>query len=134
IQSERELKGDSAAFAWLTALVVIMAEPDNSYEIAGVLREMYGISDHVLAEHAQGDGKRLCLTSESDGPVGQILRELDDLRKRIAPLPLFSAVNELLTATRLHDRLAALPEDAYPDSAAQIEALLTSAAIEESDG
>ena len=40
IQSERDLKGDSPAYAWLTALRTVMTEPHNAYEIVGVLREI----------------------------------------------------------------------------------------------
>ena len=45
IQSESDLKGDHPAHAWLTALCTIMSDPFNSYEIVGVLREVFGISD-----------------------------------------------------------------------------------------
>src|SRR6266576_987552 len=33
IQSERDVKGDSPAYAWLTALLTIMTDPLNAYEI-----------------------------------------------------------------------------------------------------
>ena len=49
IQSEKEWKGDSPAYAWLTALLIIMAQPQCGYEIVGLLRELFGISDHDLA-------------------------------------------------------------------------------------
>ena len=58
IQSERDLKGDIPAYAWLTALCTIMSDPCNSYEIVGVLREIFGISDHDLALFSEGDGAR----------------------------------------------------------------------------
>src|SRR5947207_3204583 len=49
IQSERDVKGDSPAYAWLTALLTIMTDSLNAYEIVGVLRETFGVSDHDLA-------------------------------------------------------------------------------------
>ena len=58
IQSESAIKADSPAHAWLTALCTIMADPLNGYEIAGVLREVFGISDHDLAVFAEGEGSR----------------------------------------------------------------------------
>ena len=58
IQSESDLKGDHPAHAWLTALCTIMSDPFNSYEIVGVLREVFGISDQDLALFSEGDGAR----------------------------------------------------------------------------
>src|SRR5438445_541448 len=49
IQSERDVNGDSPAYAWLTALLTIMTDPLNAYEIVGVLREIFGASDHDIA-------------------------------------------------------------------------------------
>ena len=37
IQSESDLRGDNPAYAWLTALLMIMTDPLNAYEIVGVL-------------------------------------------------------------------------------------------------
>src|SRR5207237_8378606 len=46
IQSERDVKGDSPAYAWLTALLTIMTDPLNVYQIVGLLREIFGLPDH----------------------------------------------------------------------------------------
>src|SRR6202051_2263210 len=58
IQSERDVKGDSPAYAWLTALLTIMVDPLNAYEIVGVLREIFGVSDHDLAVFSGGQKAR----------------------------------------------------------------------------
>src|SRR5205814_8656521 len=58
MQSESAFKADSPAHAWLAALCTIMADSLNAYEIAGVLREVFGISDHDLAVFAEGEGSR----------------------------------------------------------------------------
>src|SRR6266581_3819689 len=44
IQSQKDVKGDSPAYAWLTALLDIMAGPLTGYEIVGVIREIFGAS------------------------------------------------------------------------------------------
>src|SRR6201989_682843 len=54
IQSERDVKGDSPAYAWLTALLTIMTDPLNAFEIVGVLREIFGSSDHDLSGFSHG--------------------------------------------------------------------------------
>src|SRR5262245_16581193 len=58
IQSERDVKGDSPAYAWITALLTIMTDPLNAYEIVGVLREIFGASDHDLAVFSEGHKAR----------------------------------------------------------------------------
>ena len=133
VQSERAIKGDSAAYAWFTALVVTLAEPRNGYEIVGVLREIFGHSDQELADFAQGDGTRFHLTGPTTrpGPVAVTLAALTALRSRLAGRPLFSAVEEMIRATRLRERLLVLPESASEGLVAELEALLTQAATAE---
>ena len=132
VQSERAIQGDSAACAWFTALVVALAEPRNSYEIAGVLREVFGHSDQELADFAQGEGARFHLTAPTarDGPVAATLNLLATLRAGCAGRALFSALGEMVRVTRLRERLLVLPEG----EAGELENLLTQAAAAEAAG
>src|SRR6266436_4528386 len=93
IQSEKEVKGDSPAYAWLTALLIIMAQPRAAYEIAGLLRELFGISDHDLAVFSQGHGDRFQIETLTTGGdvVSKKLSLLAQIRWSILPLPLFDA-------------------------------------------
>src|SRR5438094_6428727 len=45
VQSESDRQAEHPSYAWLTALLAIMVDPNASYEIVGVLREVFGISD-----------------------------------------------------------------------------------------
>lgn len=134
VQSERDVRGDSAAYAWLTALLVVLAEPDNSYDVVGVLREVFGLSDDALARFSEGDGTRFHLAIDAQGDVGRVLRQLCELRDRVVTMSLFDAVREVVARTQLIDRLASLPADDFPNPAVEIEALLTRAAAEEAAG
>ncbi len=133
LQSERDVKGDSPAYAWFTALAVAMAEPDNGYEIVGVLREVFGLSDHNLAVFAEGKRGRFQITepTQREGTVGDTLRLLAELRARLADQPLFSAMRELVGATLLRDRLRTLPDEEYEGLDAELDELLTLAAAAE---
>ncbi|MCE9610671.1 MAG: UvrD-helicase domain-containing protein [Chthoniobacter sp.] len=133
LQSERDLKGDSPAYAWFTALAVIMAAPHESYEVVGVLREIFGVSDHDLATYAEGESARFHLgaTVSGRGPVADPLRLLAETRARILPLPLFSAMQELVRATELRARLFSLPADTFENLDAELDSLLTAAATAE---
>src|SRR5206468_11113924 len=87
IHSEKELKGDSPAYAWLTALLVVLSQPRCGYEIAGLLRELFGISDHDLAVFSQGYGDRFQIETLTAGGdvVSKTLSLLAQLR--LSPNP-----------------------------------------------
>ncbi|MEZ0255921.1 MAG: UvrD-helicase domain-containing protein, partial [Chthoniobacter sp.] len=133
VQSERAIKGDSAAYAWFTALVTILAEPHNSYEVVGVLREVFGLSDHDLAVFCEQHEVRFHLTSPTPrtGPVGEKINLLVTLREQVRSMPLFSAMQEMVRATQLRDRLLSLPADEFDNPGHELDELLTQAATAE---
>ncbi len=49
LQSRRARAGDNPAYAWLTGLLAVCANPDDGFEWTGVLREIFGVSDALLA-------------------------------------------------------------------------------------
>ena len=130
VQSESELQADSPAYAWLTALCTIMVEPQNHYEIVGVLREVYGVSDHDLAIFSEGIGARFQIETPvaAAGIVSSQLAELTELRAAIQALPLFAAVEQLVARTALRARLASLPREDFKNPLADLDTLLTFAA------
>ncbi|MEI9893602.1 MAG: UvrD-helicase domain-containing protein [Chthoniobacter sp.] len=133
VQSERAIKGDSPAYAWFAALVTILAEPRNSYEIVGVLREVFGLSDHDLAMFSEGYGGRFHLHAPTvrTGPVAEKINLLAALREQIRSLPLFSALTEMVRATQLRERLRSLPADQFEGLDHELDELLTQAAAAE---
>jgi ATP-dependent exoDNAse (exonuclease V) beta subunit len=136
VQSERSIKGDSPACAWFTALTVALAEPQNGYEIVGVLREVFGISDRELAEFVgrYGDRLHLDVPHRPGSIVAEVLDQLEALRQRMLTLPLFSALQEMVKATQLRDRLRTLPASQFEDLDLELEELLTQAAGAEDSG
>jgi ATP-dependent helicase/nuclease subunit A len=136
VQSESDLKGDHPAYAWLTALCTIMADPRNSYEIAGVLREVFGIADHDLAIFADGDGVRFRIDEPmaAAGVVSSPLRLLAETRKKMESRALFDAVTVLIAETQLRERLATLPPEDFIGLDQELTSLLALAAEEETEG
>ena len=130
VQSENDLRADSPAYAWLTALCTVMVEPQNHYEIVGVLREVYGLSDHDLAVFAEGVGARFQIERPvaAAGQIGSPLAELAALRQSIRELPLFAAIEQIIARTALRARLAGLPADDFKDPLGDLNTLLTHAA------
>ena len=136
IQSERDVKGDSPAYAWLTALLTIMTDPRNSYEIVGVLREIFGVSDHDLAIFSEGQGFRFRIdeVSSAAGKISTHLRFLAEIRQRAAGLALFDAIALIVEQTQLRERLLLLPATEFGDLARELDALLAQAAEAEASG
>src|SRR5881392_2281466 len=93
IQSERDVKGDSPAYAWLTALLTIMTDSLNAYEIVGVLRETFGVYDHDLAVFPEAQPRfRIDEVLPIAGKISSHLRTLAEIRQRAEGLTLFDAV------------------------------------------
>jgi ATP-dependent exoDNAse (exonuclease V) beta subunit len=136
IQSEREVKGDSPAYAWLTALLTIMTDPLNAYEVVGVLREIYGASDDDLAVFSEGQKTRFRIDEivTATGRISSRLRMLAEIRQRAEGLALFDAVTLVIQQTELRERLMLLPATEFGDLARELDALLAQAAEAESNG
>ena len=135
VQSEKESKGDTPAYAWLTALLIIMSQPCCAYEIVGVLREVFGISDHDLALFSRGYGDRFQIETLTNGAdiVSRKLSLLAQIRLSILPLPLFDAASELVRRTQLRERLRALPNEDFENLEGELDAVLALAAISEAE-
>lgn len=116
--SGTSMKGDHAFFRWVSALAAIIAEPSNSFEIVGVLREIYGVSDVELYRFCEGDGSRFQIfrpLPESSPPVGSVLNELTHLRKKVLQMSLRDSVGELLKGTNLKQRVASIGEKDFSE-------------------
>jgi len=136
IQSERDVKGDSPAYAWLTALLTIMVDPLNAYEIVGVLREIFGVSDHDLAVFSEAQKARFRIDQvlAATGKISSHLRTLAEIRQRVEGLALFDAVALIVDQTQLRERLLLLPATEFGDVARELDALLAQAAQAEASG
>ena len=49
LQMRKNRNGDNPVYAWMSGLLAAVADPDNSFEWTGVLREVFGVSDAVIA-------------------------------------------------------------------------------------
>jgi ATP-dependent exoDNAse (exonuclease V) beta subunit len=135
LQSERDVNGDSPAYAWLTALLTIMTDPRNAYEIVGVLREIFGISDHDFAVFSESDGSRFWIDEGNAvaGKVGSPLQLLAGIRGQLDGLSLFDAVARVVEQTQLRERLLLLPAAEFGDLGRELDVLLAQAAEAEAD-
>ena len=136
IQSEHDVKGDSPAYAWLTALLTIITDPLNAYEIVGVLRDIFGASDHDLAVFSEGQKARFRIDeiASATGRISSVLHTLAEIRQRAEGLALFDAVTLIIEQTQLRERLLLLPATEFGDLARELDALIAQAAEAEANG
>lgn len=131
--STRVSNADSAAYAWFSAVSYVLTSPNDSYELAGVLREVFGVSDRDLALFTQGEGTRLNLSAAPEGEtaVERALGTLVGLRAECATLPVRAQAQKI--ADLLLPRLATLPLDRAA-MRADFDRLLLNATVAENDG
>src|SRR5438552_8049178 len=107
-----------------------MSDPNSSYEIVGVLREVFGISDDELARFAQRDARKFQIERKTAGRgvVADRLNLLTRVREGLPHQPLFSAVREIVRMTQLRERLRTLPREEFGDSVNELDKLLSAVA------
>ncbi|HEX4139640.1 MAG TPA: UvrD-helicase domain-containing protein, partial [Candidatus Methylacidiphilales bacterium] len=109
-----EERRDHTPTAWLTALTWIAAHPEDSFEIAGVLRDILGVSDSDMAIYTCGKGDKLRLdrpAPASDDPVETALKYLHSAWAGAEAMPLHQAVRRAVEKTHLRERLDAIADE-----------------------
>ena len=136
VHSETDREAENPAYAWLTALLTIMIDPNAGYEIVGVLREIFGLSDDDLARFSEGKAGRFQIAERTvgRGTVQDTLNRLVRIRDAIAQQPLFTAVQEIVRTTQLRERLRSLPKEEFGELGPDLENLLSAAGAEEARG
>jgi ATP-dependent exoDNAse (exonuclease V) beta subunit len=57
LQTRRTRGGDNPAYAWLAGLLAVVADPEDMFEWVGVLREIFGVSDGLIAAELRARGR-----------------------------------------------------------------------------
>ena len=137
LHSSNEQRRDRTVGAWLAALIWISAHPEDSYEIAGVLREVMGVSDSDIALYTGGDGDKLRLDrleAPGNGTVESALRILRDACAKADSVPLAQAVRQLVEKTRLRERLQLIAEAEMEDTDRELDDSLSIIAGRSAEG
>jgi ATP-dependent helicase/nuclease subunit A len=136
IQSETDVKADSPTHAWFTALLTVMTRPRCAFEIVGILREVFGISDHDLATFCDGYSDRFQIERETgrSGVVASALDLLARIHGKILDKPLFNAAQTIIDSTQLRARLQTLPLEDFENLDRELDVLVQSAATAEAQG
>ena len=115
----------SLPFRWMKALLRVWAFPQDAFQINGVLRELFGLSDVAIAHYVQTAHHALSLkkTPEGEGAVQKALSLLSDSAQRLRSCSASEAVEEAVKVIGLPQRLLALPNlsfDLVEDAMRQI--------------
>jgi ATP-dependent exoDNAse (exonuclease V) beta subunit len=111
LQIRRSRNGDSPVYAWLTGLLAVVCDPENTFEWFGVLREIFAVSDSMLALELREKGAFRWETPEQHPePLCGALTAMRPwiLRADDEGLPLGQFVQGLVNDCRLAEKAGAL--------------------------
>ncbi|GAB5560586.1 MAG: hypothetical protein SynsKO_22330 [Synoicihabitans sp.] len=113
LQSRRSRAGDQPAFAWLSGLLAICCDPEDTFEWVGVLREIGGFSDALIAQELRRVG-RIAWESPEDHDAS-LARWLEKLRPFLLRVddegwPLSRFIGEIVDEMSLRERARLLDE------------------------
>jgi len=80
-QSKQLRASDLPAYAWVTALTTVCCQPEDDYEWFGVLREIFGLSDDLLAREKLRHGHFVWASPEIH--AAQLAAALEALRPSV---------------------------------------------------
>jgi ATP-dependent helicase/nuclease subunit A len=85
LQMRKNRNGDNPVYAWLSGILSVACDPANSFEWAGVFREVFAISDPVIAETLRGGPVRWDEPDDYPEPVAPALRLMGGFISRVDP-------------------------------------------------
>ncbi|MDR1190058.1 MAG: UvrD-helicase domain-containing protein [Verrucomicrobiales bacterium] len=114
--SSRARKRDMPAYAWPVALLLTLTQPAERFELLGVLREIFGVSDAELLEahRAEKSGLDLRARAGDFSRTAAALELLRGLRADLTAGGCHALARRLLTVTQLRGRIEAVGGDAAP--------------------
>jgi len=137
LHSSDETARDRMPGAWLTALIWIAAHPEDTFEIAGVLREVFGVPDSDMALLTEGEGDKLRLERPVADAKNSVGRALEQLRSALAGAdskPLDAVVRQIVEKTLLRERLRSIPDVDAADVDRELDGFLAIIARRSAEG
>jgi ATP-dependent exoDNAse (exonuclease V) beta subunit len=85
LQMRRNRNGDNPVYAWLCGLLAVACDPSNSFEWAGVLREVFAVSDASIAEALRGGEIRWDEPESYPAPISAAVQVMQGFISRVDP-------------------------------------------------
>ncbi|MDR0351601.1 MAG: UvrD-helicase domain-containing protein [Puniceicoccales bacterium] len=118
MHSQDRTYADSIIFSWTTALLTCICEPDNFFEFAGILHEIFAIKDSIVADHFK---------TEKAENINEIESALEILRSKIYIKSISSIIEEIVLSFHLIDRILAISQNSEDEIFSTLDHLLTAA-------
>jgi ATP-dependent exoDNAse (exonuclease V) beta subunit len=115
--SSRQARSTLPGFTWPLALLHVLLEPDDRFELIGILREIFCLSDPAIfaAHRHRTDGLSLNPNPSDDPALADALKQLRLLQDLIKPgTGPAHALSEVITALALPERLEAIEQTLAP--------------------
>lgn len=129
LQMRKNRNGDNPAYAWVTGLLAAVSDPENTFEWVGVLREIFTVSDALIAAELGAERKFDWATPEAyPSPLREALATLRPFVGRVEAEgePLERFAHDLVQAAGLPGKARVVdPSGALND---ELERLLAHAA------
>lgn len=139
--SGRGNRADDPVWAWTAAVVHVMAFPEDDFELAGVLREVFALPDdaiarQVFASRALVDYREISSKSRfrDNESVNDALALLTSVREAIQEESLSDAFQLIVDRLQLGSRLAALPDQSAAQVDLSLKRLMNNAIATEEQG
>lgn len=106
LQMRRTRSGDNPPYAWLAGLLAALCDPENKFEWIGVLREIFAVSDALLAAELRRGDWNWDAPEEYAAPLSQALAVLGPFVARVDAEgeALDSFAHDLVVATGLYEK------------------------------
>ncbi|MDR1458089.1 MAG: UvrD-helicase domain-containing protein [Puniceicoccales bacterium] len=109
---------DNIIFSWLTAILVCICEPDNTFEFAGVLHEIFTIKDSTAATHFR---------MEKDENIHGIENALETLRSETYTHSISSVIQEIVLSFYLIDKALTISPNSKDEIFSTLDYVFTAA-------
>lgn len=139
VRSRKRVRSDHPAWAWVAALLEVVAYPSNGYELAGLLRELYGISDDAIGRFVlslpREDRPSLRISPAMEqSPAAQTLQSFRAALEAARMESPLSGLQGLFDSVSLPARLNALEEGLSAESERALQEALEMASEAERSG
>jgi ATP-dependent helicase/nuclease subunit A len=129
LQMRKNRNGDNPAYAWVTGLLAALCGPDNTFEWVGVLREVFAVSDALIAAELGSERRfRWEEPASHAAPLGTALEILRPFVGRVEAEgePLERFAHDLAQAANLQEKARLIDPSGAVNG--EIERLLAQAA------
>lgn len=133
LHSTSHTNASNPAYIWATALLAVVCNPYDGFELAGVLREIFGISDHDITVFCKENTLQIATPTLLDSPLAQALSQLHRVFLSSRNSPLGQWLINTVDALNLRLKLTSLDQHDPQTALSMLDSLIAKAAYAETE-